>query len=213
MMRDKKSTGKVGRCGNVARSVWLLVLAAGCGGDPTGPKESSELLFLRQATEAPPLATSDTTVVATRGEGLDLRIFYQPEPGENSGDQFLELKLDQESLLQYPPGHPRAGQLFAAGDTIEISVTIEPVDLIVTLEPSGIVFDPVHPAELELRYVNSDPDFDDDGVDDPELEGEIDLWRQESLGDPWERVGTLTDQSLDRVRATLLTFSRYALAI
>ena len=189
------------------------MLAAGCGGDATGPKESSELLFLRQAAGAPPLATSDTTVVATRGEGLDLRIFYQPEPGESSGDQFLELKLDQESLLRYPPGHPRAGQLFAAGDTIEIRATIDPVDLIVTLEPTGIVFDPAHPAELELRYVNSDPDFDDDGVDDPELEGEIDLWRQENLGDPWERVGTVTDQSLDRVRATLLTFSRYALAI
>jgi hypothetical protein len=144
---------------------------------------------------------------------LDLRIFYQPEPGQGSGDQFLEFELDQESLLQYPPDHPRAGQLFAAGDTIEIRVTIDPVDLIVRMEPSGIIFDPAHPAELELRYVNSDRDFDADGDDDPELEGEIDLWRQENLGDPWERVGTLKDQSLDRVRATLLSFSRYALAI
>lgn len=200
----------------LGRALWLvpvLGLLSGCGSDTTGPKQSSELLFLRQAAGAPGLTTTDTTFVATQGERLEVRIFYLPEPGAGSGDEFLEFELEDETLLAYPPTHPRAGQAFAPGDTIEIRLTIDPVNLIVTFEPSGIQFNPVKPAELELRYLNADSDFDEDGTEDPELEGEIDLWRQENLGDPWERVGTLKDQSVDRVRANLLTFSRYALAI
>jgi hypothetical protein len=61
--------------------------------------------------------------------------------------------------------------------------------------------------------LNADGDYDEDGEDDPELEGSIDLWRQEKPGDPWVRVGDVKDLELDRVRAFLTAFSRYGLAI
>jgi hypothetical protein len=172
------------------------------------------LTFLRQAPDAPALLTTDTTLIATRGEGFRLRIFYEPEPGSGSatGDRFLELEWDEDSLVQYPPGHPLAGQAFQPGDTVSIRVTIDPMLLVATLEPSGILFDPAEPAELEIRYVHADDDFDDDGSDDPENESLIDLWRQEHPTNPWTRIGELKDADADRIRATLTSFSRYALA-
>ena len=196
----------------------------GCGSDGgTGPNPpppddevpEGDLLFLRQSATAPPLVTRDTTFVATRGEDLRIEIFYEPEPGgdDDSGERFLEFELDEESLLRYPPGHPRAGQGFVDGDTITIRIQIDEAEILTVLEPSGLEFDPDRPAELELRYGNSDDDYDEDGEPDPELEDDIDLWRQESSGDPWQRVGELKDADEDKIRAFLTSFSRYALAI
>lgn len=209
-------------------AAWLLaagiVAAGGCGDDdPTGPPgppsppdsvPDAELIFLRQAATAPLLVTYDTTVVATAGEQLDLEIRYLPPPGEDSGEKFLEFKLDDESLATYPPTHPtRPGQPFAAGDTVWIRVLVEPQRLIATMEPAGLAFNPLQPAELEIRYSNADDDYDDDGDSDPELEVEIDLWRQEGPGDDWERSGDIKDLETDRVRALLPGFSRYGLGI
>lgn len=181
---------------------------------PPGPKNGAELSFLRQAGSAPALTTLDTTIIATRGMETRVRIRYAPLPGETEGEEFLELDIDDTSLLRYPPGHPRAGQLFQDGDTVSIRIRIDPTDLLVTLDPSGIEFDSVKPAELEIRYGNADDDYDDDGtVDPPESENRIDLWRQEKPGDPWFPVGEIKDRETDRVRARLTSFSRYALAI
>ena len=202
-------------------AVGLAACAAengGTGPEPGQPEDEApegELLFLRQAATAPPLLTTDTTFVATRGEDLKVEIFYEPEAGsdDDSGERFLEFELDKESLSRYPAGHPKAGQDFAEGDTITIRIRIDDEQILAELEPSGLEFAASAPAELELRYGNSDDDYDDDGEADPELESEIDLWRQEQLGEPWRRVGELKDADEDKIRAFLTSFSRYALAI
>lgn len=202
----------------------FLLLVGGCGEstvltEPPPPPDGlpdASLTFLRPATLAQPLLTTDTSFVATRGEAIEIRIFYAPEPGSGDpvGERFLEFELDEESLLRYPPsGHPKAGQLFQDGDTITIRLRVETDTLLVELEPTGLQFDVVEPAELELRYGNADDDYDDDGDSDPELEENIDLWRQEKPGDPWFRIGEIKDADQDRVRARLTSFSRYALAI
>lgn len=181
--------------------------------DP-GPTPTEELSFLRQGATVPPLRTSDTTFVATRGQRLKVELEYLPEPGETEGEEFLEFELEDESLLRYPSGHPRAGQLFQDGDTITIRIQIDAERLIATMSPSGLEFSQDDPAELEIRYGNADDDYDEDGSPDPpEAENEIDLWRQATINDPWERVGQIKDRELNRVRALLTSFSRYALAI
>lgn len=209
------------------RAAWLAVgvalIAVACqdGGPttvtpppppPPPALPTEQLTFLRQGATAPALATTDTVLVATAGEDFRVRLFYAPEPGSTQGEEFLELEWDDDSLLRYPPGHPRANQTFAPGDTITIRVSVDPARLIATLEPSGIAFSPNDPAELELRYINADDDYDEDGEDDPEDEPLIDMWRQENVGDPWTRVGEIKDLEEDRVRARLTSFSRYALA-
>lgn len=203
----------------------LLALAsaavAGCGDEePTGIQDppdtlpEGQLTFLRQDAQAPSLVTYDTTVIATAGQALDLEIRYAPLPNQDSGEKFLEFELDDESLLRYPADHPtRPGDVFSPGDTVWIRVLVDPQVLVATFEPSGLAFNPVEPAELEIRYGNADDDYDEDGEADPELEVEIDLWRQESQGDEWERSGDLKDLETDRVRAFLDGFSRYGLGI
>ena len=209
--------------GHIVGSVLAMLAGlaiAGCGDDPAGPggggdttRPPTGLIILVPDAGAPPLATSDTSFVATKGVRSEVRMFYAPVPTDGSGDQFLELDIEDRSLFRYPINHPKAGALFVDGDTVTITISIDPDTLSATLSPSGLQFDPLNPAELELRYQNADPDFDNDGDDDPELEGHIDLWRQENPGDQWERVGILQDFSLDRVRAELTEFSRYALGI
>lgn len=207
--------------------VFGLVSAAafGCGdGDATGPNASpapvptpeSALVFLRPAPDAPPLLTTDTTVIATRGESLDVRLFYAPDPGsgEAVGERFLRFRLEDASLERYPATHPMGGAPFTLDDTVSIRITVDTSRLQVDLEPTGLRFSAEAPAELELRYAEADRDFDEDGVEDPpEVEEQIDLWRQEKPGDPWFRIGELKDFDLDKIEARLLGFSRYALAI
>jgi hypothetical protein len=159
--------------------------------------------------------TTDTTVIATKGQDLEVRLFYAPSPGSGSqtGEEFLRLKIEEETLLRYPDNHPRQGALFQDGDTVSIRIQIAPADIIATLEPSGLLFNTNEPAKLKLRYAESDDDIDEDGSPDPELEVEIDMWRQENPGDPWFRIGTVKSEDLDEVEAELFGFSRYALAI
>ena len=209
-----------GRIVGSALAMLAGLAIAGCGDDPAGPggggdttRPPTGLIILVPDAGAPPLATSDTTFVATKGVRSEVLLRYAPVPPDDTGDEFLELDIEDQSLFRYPINHPRAGALFVDGDTVTITISIDPATLSATLSPSGLQFDPLNPAELELRYQNADPDFDDDGDDDPELEGDIDLWRQENPGDQWERVGILQDFSLDRVRAELTEFSRYALGI
>jgi hypothetical protein len=205
---------------SVAFFVALLIGTSACGSEevtapgPT-PTPEAQLTFLHPSSTAPPLLTTDTTVVATRGQDLEVRIFYAPAPGSGSttGEEFLRLKIEEQSLLRYPDSHPKQGALFQQGDTVSIRIQVDPNEIIATLEPTGLRFNPNEPAKLKLRYVEADDDIDGDGDDDPELKAEIDMWRQEKLGDPWFRVGTVKNENLDEVEADLVGFSRYALAI
>lgn len=201
----------------------VVIVGAGCGDDdPVGPGDGGEdtvpeaqLTFLRQAADAPALETYQLDFVATAGQSSDVEIRYVPRPGEDSGERFLRFRLEDGSLLRYPANHPtRPGATFQPGDTVHIRITLDDPSLLrATFTPSGLEFSPSAPAELELRYPEADADYDDDGVEDPELETQIDLWRQERPGDDWERVGDIRDFDLDEVEAFLTKFSRYGLAI
>jgi hypothetical protein len=203
-------------------AVGLLVATTACSDssvsvDPPDPDSrlEGELTFLRRAPNAPPLLTTDTSFVATRGEDVRVELFYAPDPGsgESRGERFLRFELEETSLLRYPDNHPRAGTLFADGDTVTITIRLEDDLLLGSFEPSGLQFDPNDPAELEFRYAEADDDYDGDGDSDPELEDDIDLWRQERPGDPWVKIGELQDVELDEIEAFLTSFTRYALAI
>jgi hypothetical protein len=49
-------------------------------------------------------------------------------------------------------------------------------------------------------------------VDDDAIESTMAIWRQESPGDPFVRVGTAVVEDLEEAEAELQGFSRYALA-
>jgi hypothetical protein len=163
------------------------------------PEERLE--FVPLSSTAPPIETVDTSFWAVRGQDRRLEIRFVGDAGPGSGKRFLELQIEDETLLRRPDGTP-----FAIGDSIEISVRIDTVLVLVQFEPSGLMFSPQAPAELEIRYDEADPTF-------LQREGEFDLWRQERPGEPWALVGSIQIEEFDEIEATLLGFTRYALAI
>ncbi len=184
-------------------------MTSACADDSTGPTQQSvpedQLTFLRPADNAPPLAQSSVSFWAVRGEDTEVRLFYV------GGDEFLEFEVDDESLLRRPDG-----SLFAEDDSIQITITVvDQQRLVVDFQPTGLLFDPDEPAELSIRYANTDDDLNGDGEvdeEDDELEAQFSIWRQTNPGDPWFRIGTAVFEDLEEVEADITSFTRYAIA-
>lgn len=193
-----------------ARTAALALLLAGCGDTPVEPRPEAlpeaELSFLRLSTAAQPPADSVVSFWAVRGEDRAVEILLRPAEGETEGEEFLDFEVSGQSLLRYPDG-----RAFQSGDSVRITIRlVDPARFMFEFEPSGLKFDPDHPAELEVSYARADPDYDGDGDDDDELE--FDFWRQEREGELWFRIGTVIIEELSEVEAEIEGFTRYALA-
>jgi len=195
----------------------LVAGAAACGnsngGDGGGPVPPGQLTFIRLAPTTPALCADTVRFWAKRGVGIEGALVF-PEPGDDcngSTEDFVRLKLDGQSLLRYPDG-----TLFQAGDSVLITLAWVGNDsILVHLEPTGLIFDPGHPAELKIEYAHTNGDFNDDGQvngEDDAIEHQIDVWRQPTLVDDYTRVGTAKFEGIDEIEAKLNGFSRYALA-
>lgn len=193
-----------------ALATGLLASCSDSSGPGDGPRPPSELTVLRLAAGSPPLFNPEQSFWAVRGRDREARIFFQNEAGE-AGEEYLRLRVDAPSLLAYPDGTP-----FAPDDSVLITIrVVDPAQFLFELEPSGLRFSPDVPAELKIHYDQADDDLDKDGdVDaiDASLEQQLSIWRQESPGDPFVKVGTLLVEDLEEVEADLEGFSRYALA-
>lgn len=184
----------------------------GGGSQPPPSASADELTFLRQSSDAPAFFRfdGDTSFVATRGEDTEIEIRYvDPSDTTQAGEEFLEFELEDGSLARYPDGTE-----FRPGDTVTITIRVTGDTILAEFEPSGLEFDPDEPAELEMHFGNADRDTDDDGEDDlDEREDEVRLWRQEQPGDDWLQFSEQPDVTLDRIRAELTSFTRFAMAI
>ena len=185
------------------RAAMPVLLASAACSDATAPVETrppGQLNILRLLPTAPPLLANDTTFTACKGQGAEGRLVFNNGSG-GEGAEFARLTLDGASLLTKPDGTP-----FAPGECVQITMALDdPTQILVRLEPSGLRFDPAHPAQLKLEYGEAE------GVDST-VEAKISIWRQENLGDPFVRIGSAVIENLREVDADLLGFSRYALA-
>jgi hypothetical protein len=193
-----------------------FVLALACS-DSGGPDDDdvrppSDLTILRLSDASPPLFNPVESFYAVRGQNREVRIFFENEerPGE-AGEEYLRFSVDNETLLAYPDGTP-----FVEDDSVLITVrVVDPARLLFEFDPAGLSFDPNRPAELKIHYNHADDDLDEDGdvdIDDEALELTLSIWRQESDGDPFVRLGSLLLDALEEIDAELNGFSRYALA-
>lgn len=186
----------------------LLLTLAACDSatenDPPDQVPESELAFLSPRVGAPPLTVSAVTLLATKGEDAEARIEYA------TGEDFLRFRLEDGSLLRRPDGTP-----LRDGESVLITITVVDASrMIVQFAPAGLRFDPAEPAELRLRYAEADDDHDDDGdvdEDDEDIELDFSIWRQETIGAPWERIGSAVLEDRDEVEADLTGFTRYAI--
>ena len=193
------------------------VLALACSdstsSDGGGTKPPSQLNFVTLPPSAPQLCETSISFWAFRGVGVDTALQF-PEAGHlcsESREDFLRLRLDPTSLLAYPSGAP-----FQLGDSVLITMTWVGNDSILFhLEPTGLLFDPAHPAELKIDYSETGGDLDSDGdldANDDAIESRIDIWRQPTLADDYMRVGVAKFENTDEIEAKLNGFSRYAIA-
>lgn len=186
-----------------ARAALLLLAAAACS-DSTGPinRPPADLNILRFAAGAPPLLSNSVTFTACEGTQAEGALYYDDGSG-GQGRRFARLRLDDQSLFLRPDGTP-----FAPGDCVDITMAVvDPGsgELLLELQPTGLQFRATEPAELEMEYREAE------GVT-PAIEAELGIWRQESPGDSFVRIGTVVIEDLDEVEAELTGFSRYALA-
>jgi hypothetical protein len=192
----------MGRSGLIRTAMPLLLVTVACS-DSTGPAETrppAELNILRLLPTAPPLLATSTTFTACKGTGAEGRLVFNDGSG-GEGEEFARLTLDGASLLTKPDGTP-----FAMGECIQITMALDdPAQVLVRLEPSGLRFNPAQPARLKLDYGEAE------GVDST-VEAQISIWRQETAGAAFVKVGSAVLKDLNEVEASLFGFSRYALA-
>ena len=190
-----------------------LVLVAACSDDPSGPevRPESRLNIVLQAPTAPLLSATSKQVWVKRGTDTELRLYYRPLIVGGDSAEFLRLRFEDNTLLARPDGSP-----IAVGDSVLVTVSVpDPTRFFVTLEPTGLRFDPRSPAELKWKLSEKDDDLDDDGdIDgaDASLYSSVAVWRQETSGQPWTRLVSQLEVQIDEIEARLTGFSNYVVA-
>ncbi|MGH7482589.1 MAG: hypothetical protein ACRELV_10570 [Longimicrobiales bacterium] len=195
----------------------ILGTLAACDDGPTAPPETppvkleDELTFVRFPPELLSRIEREGSVWAVRGENRELVLNYLPEAGEEEGEEFLEFDIPGEALLRRPDG-----AAFAEGDSILITISVATDGrFLFDFQPSGLIFDPDHPAELEVTYRRAEGDLNGDGSvdgEDDELERELSIWKQEAEGQPWIRVGSATFELNDEIEADIFGFTGFCVA-
>src|SRR5688500_10401473 len=135
-----------------------LALLAGCQ-ELSSPEDDgvdeSDLTFIRVGANAPPLEADSVVFYAVRGETRvgEMRYVTPQYVGK-----CLLFRVPARSLLRHPDGSP-----VMEGDSVRIVIRISDEGRFqFTFEPSGLVFDPDLPAELEVRFTWADLDYNDD---------------------------------------------------
>lgn len=183
----------------------LAVLAlplASCDGSTPSPTEvpPGELTVVRAAANAPPLEKTQVSFWARVHDGGRAEIRYLGSNGYE-GDDCMEFKIPGDAL-QFAPD----GTRYAREDSVLITITVvDPDAFNFQFSPSGIRFDPSHPAELRVSYKWANPA-------DLAMVSHFGIWKQETTSDPWVPIGTVRDSNLKELRANIAGFTRYAMA-
>ena len=151
------------------------------------------------------LAQYTATFWAVRGEERSLQINYVSVTGDTSSP-FLRLVVDDPA---YVPG---LGDL-APGDSVLMTVTIDPSNIKISLEPTGLLFG--HPAQLQIWYGGAGGDLNGDGVvDDADawIEAQLlGMWYREGADSSWTEMPAAQSLADKSFTSALPHFSEYAL--
>jgi hypothetical protein len=183
-------------------------LALGCS-DSTGTdgtdRAPDQLNVVTLRSDAPAPAQSELTFWAKAGVSQDTALKF------STGEDYARFKLGTHSLLARPDGTP-----ILPGDSVQITIRIvDPAKVLFEMQPAGLKFNPVDMAELRIRYDQADDDFDHNGqhdAQDDRIRQELSIWRQETLGAVFEKLGVVRIDTDSELRAQLSGFSRYAIA-
>jgi len=199
----------------------LALLAAGCseqlGPDAAAPsplaqrQQGSTLPILQQAATAPALETYHVAFMAYVGQSSLVTVRYRPASGQTVGAPFLRFEIPKNGLVTGASGLP-----LRRGDSITITLTIDPNSFLVDFQPSGVVFSTSAPARLALWYGNANLDLNGNGVVldgyDRTLVDQLAIWYQLSPSASWFKQLSRNDPTQTLVGTELYHFSDYAVS-
>jgi len=215
----------------------LLVAECSDGRQPTAVTPTPAPHFLRWADAVPPRFTAigavpstggDGTIAdgmqssslvdgisldrytaafwAVRGEARSVQINYLSSTGDTSFP-FLQLTITDPVFV------PGQGNL-AVGDSVLVTVTIDPNDIKVSFEPTGLLFG--DQAQLRMSYGGAGGDLNGDGAvdaSDAQIETQLlGLWYREGAESSWSRIPASQVVADKSFISALLHFSEYAVS-
>jgi hypothetical protein len=199
----------------------LALLAAACT-ESTGPRPaavqpplaqsvaSRSLPMVRQAKTAPPLASYQVSFWAYVGRASAVNVRYLPAKGQTVGDPFLRFSVPRNGLIAGADG---AG--LKSGDSILVTLTVDPVTFLVDFQPSGALFSKTSPAVLGFSYAHANPDLNGDGVVDAvddSLTQQLAIWYQGDKTYGWSKEPSVNDPTKQMVGSYVYHFSQYAVS-
>ena len=172
--------------------VWGLLVTVACA-DPTGSTVDATFdqfaavteaagenggdvrsHVLRHATSAPRLESYELSFWAVRGEesyveirylngadtngGSDALLVGEVESVGIDGNTFLWLHMPKNALAYHSDGSE-----IGWGERVLITISVHPELLFISLQPSGLTFNPQNQPWLYVSYDGADPDYDGDG--------------------------------------------------
>lgn len=153
--------------------------------------------------------TYRTSFWARRGSETGVEIRYQATDG--TWQPYIRLTVPGDALELRPDGRK-----FAEGDSVLITLALDSTQLVVLLEPTGLVFKDKSRARLDVWYTGADPDLDGSGtVNDTDRYIELTLlgvWVWEGPGTPWSAVTSEHWLDSKLFTAGLRHFSGYAVS-
>jgi hypothetical protein len=189
-----------------------LVALAGCDHSPSAPSTlpADRIVLVSAAPDAPALEALHVEFWAKAGDTRQVEIRYVGSPGY-AGDPCLQFVIPSNGLFRKPDGTS-----FAKGDSVRISIdVVDPKKFDFRFSPSGLKFDPQHPAEMRVSYKWVASDANGDGVVDSKdsaLLGSLAIWGREDADANWTRVSTSRDSDGQELKAKIAGFSQYAMA-
>ena len=191
----------------LAATVFAIAACNSVTDAKTNTKPQSDLTFLRPAPGSPALVDSSVSFYAVKGQDREVHLLF----ANTGGEEYVRFKVPSEALYKRPDG-----TLFAAGDSILITVSVvDPTKVMVDFQPSGLKFDPAHPASLRINFGEADDDYNDDGVvnsADTAVVPKFAIWHSESGSTKWTQNSSLVSEEFTEVEGEINGFSNYAIA-
>lgn len=199
----------------------LALLAVACT-DSTGPRStavepplaqsvaSRSIPMVRQAKTAPALAIYQVSFWAYVGRASAVDVSYVPAKGQTVGDPFLRFSVPRGGLIA-----GANGVVLKSGDSILVTLTIDPVYFLVDFQPSGALFSKTSPAVLKFSYAHANRDLNGDGVVnavDASLMQQLAIWYQSDKTYGWSKETSVNDPTKQMVGSYVYHFSQYAVS-
>jgi len=176
---------------------------------PDGEPLFHNVSFSSSSAGGPELETYELSfwAVYSRETKADIRYASQ---GQEDGS-FLSFTLPAFGLHKRPDGTATA-----SGDSVRITISVDPTQLLVRFQPAGLVFNPWAPAQLEMWYGAAAGDLDGDGDTDQDdvviQDNRLGMWYQQDGQHLWHPIVSLHDANQEWFKTHLFHFSGYVVS-